>query len=123
MKISYLLMALSSGAASTIKNINLPACRNCIHYKHSIVYSFGSDLNKCHKFGVKDIISDEITYDFADLCRKDENKCGIEGRHFEQNEYVNLKYALHLMTKSSPFLFIVGLSILKMWISLHTQLP
>ena len=82
MKVSYVLMALSSGAASIIKNINLPACRNCIHYKHSIVYGFGSDMNKCHKYGVKDIVSNEINYDYAQFCRKDEEKMWIGRSRF-----------------------------------------
>jgi hypothetical protein len=66
-----------------IKNINIPSCRNCIHYKPEIYTDFDSTLNKCEKFGEKNIINGEIRLDFADSCRNDETKCGHSGKYFE----------------------------------------
>ena len=36
-------------------------------------------LGRCMLFGKKNIISGEITYDFADICRISANKCGHNG--------------------------------------------
>ena len=66
-----------------IRNIEHPACTNCIYYK---LYDndLTSPLNKCEKFGVKNVVTDEITYKYADDCRRDENLCGNSGKYFEQ---------------------------------------
>jgi hypothetical protein len=84
-----------------IKNINLPACRNCIHYQPDS-YDFTSTLNKCHKFGNKNIITDKITYDFADHCRNDESKCGTEGKYFVEEPNINVKILKYFLLKNIP---------------------
>jgi hypothetical protein len=62
-----------------IKNMNVPSCKNCIHFmEYKSVY----DLSKCKLYGEKNIISDKIEYDFAIHCRNNENKCGINAKHF-----------------------------------------
>jgi len=90
-----------------IKNINLPACRNCIYYKPSTYNDFDSTLNRCEKFGTKDIITDEIHYDFADFCRKDEDKCGKDGKHFTLEENQSSKIIKHFISKNSPYGFAI----------------
>ena len=81
-----------------IRNNDMPACKNCIHYRPKLfVDEFTSPLNKCDRFGEKNIISDEITYDYADICRSDESKCGKEGREFKKQPLIvlkRLKYAI-----------------------------
>jgi hypothetical protein len=75
-----------------IKNINLPSCKNCIYYKSNILNNdFTSTFNKCEKFGEKNIVTDIITYNFADFCRNDENKCGKEGKYFEEEKNIKFK--------------------------------
>ena len=89
-----------------IKNINYPSCRNCIHYKPNSYYSdFTSILSKCEKFGEKNIITDEIKYNFADSCRDNESKCGKEGKYFEEEKNINMKILKHTILK--PFNLII----------------
>ena len=61
--------------SSTIK------CKNCIHYIENSNYHF---LNKCSKFERFDFITQQFKYDYADLSRENENKCGIVGKYFEE---------------------------------------
>jgi hypothetical protein len=68
-----------------IKNVDLPSCKKCIHYLPSVSnLDFDSTLNRCSKFGEKDMITDKIKYDFAESCRRDVEKCGEKGEYFEE---------------------------------------
>jgi len=89
-----------------IRNSNIPSCRNCKYYKPEF-YSkeFISRINKCEKTGVKDLYTDKITYDFADLSRKDENLCGFKGRYFEPEKNINLKIIKYNFIKYFPYIF------------------
>jgi len=105
----YLLFSLVN-SEKIIKNINIPSCKNCIHFQPSIYNKdFTSSLNRCIKFGNKNIISDEISYDFADLCRNDELKCGYEGKYFEEEKNINLKILKHSLLTNLPNFFIITL--------------
>ena len=97
MKLLYLFLSLLQvSSEKIIKNINIPSCRNCIHYKPFQYNSdFTSRSSKCEKFGEKDIITNEITYDYADSCRKDSSKCGNEGKYFEEEKNIDLKILKH----------------------------
>ena len=66
-----------------IKNINMPICKNCAHYKldKSLV---SEEFTRCTKFGEMDIITGEITYDYAKLVRLSKSKCGINGSFFKE---------------------------------------
>jgi len=66
-----------------IKNIELPACKNCIYYINEFEKSNDGLLARCTKFGEKDIITNVIKYDYAEICRKDEQKCGKQATYFE----------------------------------------
>lgn len=102
MKHIYLLFGLAQ-SERIIKNINIPACKNCVYYQPKYYNSdFTSPLNRCSKYGYKDIITDEITYDFADLCRKDENKCGEKGKSFEEEKNINLKILKYKISSNMP---------------------
>lgn len=81
-----------------IRNIEFPSCKNCVYYRPSCLRNeFTSTFNKCDKFGVKNVVTDEITYNFADLCRSDESLCGKEGKHFERQPRLWLKKLKHRM--------------------------
>jgi hypothetical protein len=69
-----------------IKNLNLPSCVNCVHF---IQYKGGEqpDLGRCSQFGKKDIISGEITYDYASVCRFDKEKCGQTGKYYVEVDH------------------------------------
>jgi hypothetical protein len=96
-----------------IRNMNIPSCKNCIHFNHNIYNnSFSSSLNKCEKFGEKDIVTDKITYDFADSCRNDESKCGKDGKYFEEDKNVNLKLVTHTIFRPVSLFFLIPVSYL-----------
>ena len=107
MKLLYLLLCFVN-SEKFIKNINNNSCRNCIHYKPNLLdIDFTSKLSNCQKFGDKDIIKNKITYDYADLCRNDESKCGQKGKYFEKEENINYKILKHKLLSSSPYLLII----------------
>ena len=115
--ISILLTLLCSD--KIIKNIDFPSCRNCIYYEHKYENNY-SNLNKCNKFGVKNIISDEIKYDYADSCRNDESKCGIQGKYFEEETNPNMKILKYNLInyKSYPLLLTVIIVIFECYLIL-----
>ena len=61
-----------------------PDCRQCIYYEKRD-HPFTNSLSKCRRFGERDSESGRITYEYADLCRKNEEKCGPLGKYFESN--------------------------------------
>jgi hypothetical protein len=96
-----------------IKNTNIPSCRNCVHYKPSYYSTdFTASYNKCNKFGDKNIVTDEIIFDYADLCRKNEKKCGIEGKYFLLEKNIDFKIINHQIISSLPNVFFVSSIIL-----------
>jgi hypothetical protein len=101
MKFLYLFLFFSfANSEKFIKNINVNPCRKCIHFNSK----YGdSSLSKCEKFGEKNIISNEIKYDYADQCRKDDTKCGEEGKYFEEDKYVAIKILTGKIGNDIPF--------------------
>ena len=106
MKLIYLLFYIAN-SEKIIKNINIPSCKNCIHFKPSIYTNeFTSSLANCNKFGDKNIITDKISYDYADMCRKDESKCGHNAKYFEEEKNINLKLFNYIILGNIPNRFI-----------------
>jgi len=105
MRRSYLLLSLLNAGDKIIKNMEFPACKNCIYYKPNINREFTSPLSKCEKFGVKDVVTDEITYDYADSARVTKAKCGEEGKYFLKDPQLRIKKLIHSIVK--PRLFII----------------
>jgi len=85
-----------------IKNINIPSCKTCIHYKPYSYKGDYSSLSRCNKFGEKDIISDELKYDYTYSCRNDESKCGHLGKFYEKDENMELKYIYYAILANLP---------------------
>ena len=105
-----------------IKNVDLPSCKKCIHYLPSMYHSdFGSNMNRCSKFGEKNTISDEIKYDFVESCRKDEKKCGEKGEYFEEEPYLVLKIAMHRLAYLTPYFSIVFLFLLPVFLTAQLE--
>jgi hypothetical protein len=106
MKLSYLLLCAikTPNTDKIIKNFHFPSCKNCVFYKPDPnTVNFISTLSKCEKFGEKNIVSDEITYDYADICRRDESKCGKEGVFFEEEKNVEIKVFKHKLIVNLPY--------------------
>ena len=121
--IKYLLLLLAVNSEKKIRNINIPSCKNCIHYiPASYNFDFTSPYNRCENFGEKDIVIDKIKYDFSLSCRDDESKCGKEGKYFEEEKNVDMKIFIHklsyIFTVISP---ISGLVILYLYILTYNK--
>ena len=58
-------------------------CTDCLYYEPR-EHPFTNGLSKCRRFGERDSESGRITYEYADLCRKNEQKCGQAAKYFEQ---------------------------------------
>jgi len=112
MKIIYFLLSIVS-SSPIIKNSNIPACRNCIHYKPSFYNNeFTSSYNDCKKFGEKNIISDKIILESAESCRRDESKCGANGKYFEEEKNINLKVLKHKIISGLPNTLLISLIVI-----------
>jgi hypothetical protein len=105
MKFRYLLLSTNL-SGKIIKNIEIPSCKNCIYHlpsKHGS--DFSSTISRCEKFGEKNIITDEIKYDYVDDCRKNESKCGFEGKYFEEEKDIDFKRFNHYLRSKLPIIF------------------
>jgi len=80
--------------------MNIPSCKNCIHYIPDDYSNYSSNKGKCALFGEKDVVTNKIHHDYADTCRRDHTKCGLEGRYFEKNENVKLTKLFHLLKRN-----------------------
>ena len=105
MKLIYLLFSFINYVSSEkiIKNINIPSCKNCIHFRPSFYDTdFSSRTSECHKFANKDIITDKISYDSVEFCRNDESKCGKDGKYFETEKNIYQKIFFHKLISNIP---------------------
>jgi len=91
-----------------IHNLHVPVCVNCVHYIPCKSSSkFAIDSSKCGKFGEKDIITNEINYAYAKLCRKDIDRCSLEGRYWEQEPNLQLKKWKHFITENNGLWIVI----------------
>ena len=114
--LSFFFLLKPSFSKQIIKNARFPSCRNCIYFKPYSLGEYTSSLSHCQKFGTKSILTDEITYDYADLCRSDEDKCGKNGKYFEKEENVDLKIMKHSLVKWSPLISLGFLYVTLLWL-------
>ena len=77
MKLLKLLMTIN-----TIKNGDLPACRDCKYLIPCPIDQTSFLTAKCEKIGEKNILSGEIKNFYIDICRKDPTLCGQSGKYF-----------------------------------------
>lgn len=91
MRLLALLLSLVY-SEKIIRNINIPSCIKCVHYiPYEYSKDFASTFSKCNNFGNKDTITDVITNDYVEICRRDETKCGEKGKYFEPEKQLILK--------------------------------
>lgn len=100
----YASLFASLYAENTIRNSNLPSCRNCVFYKPLANRDFSCILSECEKFGEKNILSNEIRNDLVKICRIDETKCGIQGKYFIEEKYIDFKIWKHSISKLKSLL-------------------
>jgi len=66
-----------------LKSHNPPFCYDCKYYKPTS-YSNYKNLGKCALF-IR-VHEKRILYEYADIARQDEDKCGENGKDFEPKE-------------------------------------
>jgi len=66
--------------SAAIHNINLPSCTDCIHFQKNY---WNIHESRCKYFGMKNVVTGKIKYEYADLCRRDNQSCGLQGKHFQ----------------------------------------
>ena len=65
---------------SCINNLQYPKCIKCKHFLSVKPHFRG--MSKCYNYGTSNIVTGEIDYDFADTCRNDSDRCGLEAKDF-----------------------------------------
>ena len=83
-----------------IKNLINPICKECIFFKNQ--HSYQIMFSNCMKYGEKNIITGEITYDTVNYCRTDEAKCGINGNGFEKINAGNHMVSYNIPSFDNP---------------------
>ena len=79
-----------------IQFMEYPSCNQCIHFMEyipddtkniprSLSLCKNEHLSKCKKFGYKNIMSGKIFHEFAEICRNDEKKCGVNGTYYKRH--------------------------------------
>ena len=106
----YTSLYTSLFAENTIRNSNLPSCRNCIFYKPLANRDFSCILSECEKFGEKNILTNEIRNDLVKICRIDETKCGVKGKYFIEEKYIDFKIWKHSISNKLNPLWIFTIS-------------
>lgn len=79
----FTLMSFTANAFlvsfSPFSVIDYPICMNC---EHVVLDEFGV---RCKLFGSTNIITGETNYKSADILRKNESQCGIDGKFFSRH--------------------------------------
>jgi hypothetical protein len=70
-----------------IRDMENPSCVECMYYQAEST----SILNKCTKFGGKDLHTGDIVFDYVDSVRYDESKCGKAGHYFKLDSHKTFK--------------------------------
>ena len=94
-KLLYFLLLsreLNAGIQPAIRNLQYPACKNCVHFiEHTNNYPYdpvpcNEQYGKCKKFGEMNVVTGVVHNDYAGLCRENEKKCGLTGKEYEEKE-------------------------------------
>jgi hypothetical protein len=78
-----------------IRDIEVPICANCVHFIEDVNnYPYDSLPNnerygRCKLYGEKNIITGEIKYDFAFICRSEPTKCRKLGHMYSPKQVPN----------------------------------
>ena len=63
--------------------LNRPLCKNCENF----IKSPNDDIfGKCLKFMKHDLVTRNFTYEYADICRVINDKCGETGKFYKEKE-------------------------------------
>lgn len=117
MNIIYFFIISLVNSKVIINNINIPVCKNCIHFIPNEYSDFSSSISKCNKFGDKDLKTDDIIFNYVDDCRSDINKCGKEGIYFEKEPNLQRKIFTHKFLYNMPYTIQVSFFVIFIYIT------
>lgn len=85
--ISMLLLMKNSVSMCKLSNhrVKSPECKNCVFFDpfYIKVNDFRFELSKCTKFSKSSYLyNNNIYYEYANVCRKESDLCGEEGKYF-----------------------------------------
>jgi len=80
----FSLFVVRASLRSDTKLFSNGLCQQCIYFERRD-HPFTNCLSQCRRFGEREPETGRITYEYADLCRKNEHKCGPAGKYFESN--------------------------------------
>jgi len=110
---------VNSMASPKIINLDKPLCKNCIHFIPYKGYEYNNNFSKCKFFGINDIINGEIEYDYTDVCRRNEFKCGTEGKYFKLEENFKIKQiyskVIYLINKYKIYIYIIIINLFSLY--------
>jgi len=86
----FFIYAAAMRLMSNIRNMDYPICKTCIHFLHEKRLSGSEEFGRCKLFGEKNILTGEIKYEYAELCRLSNNKCNITGNYYESTSKYEL---------------------------------
>ena len=78
----FLSLFMVRASVCNTRMFSNPNCTDCIYYEKRD-HPFTNCLSKCRRFGARDSETGRISYEYADLCRSSEKKCGPVGKYFE----------------------------------------
>jgi hypothetical protein len=107
----YLFSTLVSNCrASLIQTKKI--CKDCRH--------FIRDNIECRKFGDTNIITGKVTYNSAESVRNDNNKCGEDAIHFEENKFKIITIPYYFIKDKIFVILPIGLTCLYFYAVLYT---
>jgi hypothetical protein len=75
---------------------------------------FSPSLSRCSQFGTKDVLTGEITYEYADLSRMANDKCGLEALYYNESNLI-IQALQFAFINNLPMKAIVALFFLSIW--------
>ena len=109
MKIIKYFLLLTTVFGLNINNGNKPKCINCKYFIRADRQYRNEYDGLCGFNGDSNLISNKISYENAKDCRKDENKCGLNGKNFELDSYTESKDLAQSFSENGLILSIFAL--------------
>ncbi len=103
-----------SGLISSARPALMPTKKICKDCRHFI-----GDNIECRKFGDTNIVTGQVTYEYAKSVREDEKKCGENAILFEKNHFKIITVPYYFLKDKAILLTSCGILTLYFWGILH----
>ncbi len=61
-------------------------CKTCVHFRADKRQPMDYTQARCILFGNQCVVSGDVTYLYAERCRRDSTMCGREGIHYKSRD-------------------------------------